>query len=282
MEKQWQFQNITWRKDMSEFPTVIQPGIALPVRREPLVPVTPPLFFEDEQETAAMLAVPESVEMAVEASVPLPVSRQKKLLRSILLILILFLGIAIYFTWQSATAPAVAPTVVQQNFGNPTANSGGAASTTSSETIMVYILGAIARPGIYKLPADARVYQLVQDAGGLLPNANAVALNMAARLTDGEEIYVLSVGETAPPGINSPPGSNNGTPGTSGTLAPGQLVNINTATEAQMMQVLHVSSATANKIIAYRTQHGPYTAVSQLLQVVSKSIYDRIKNMVTV
>lgn len=277
MEKQWQFQNIAWQEDVSEFPTVIQPSVTLPVRREPLVPVTPPLFFEDEQETAAMLAVPDSVEMAVEAPVPVSVSRKKKLLRSILLIFILFLGVAIYFTWRSATAPAVAPTVVQQNFGNTTANSGGAAS--DSGTIMVYILGAIARPGIYKLPADARVYQLVQDAGGLLPNANAVALNMAARLTDGEEIYVPSVGETTPPGVNSPPGSNNGTPG---ALAPGQLVNINTATEAQMMQVLHVSSTTANKIIAYRTQHGPYTAVSQLLQVVSKSIYDKIKNMVTV
>ncbi len=281
MEKQWQFQNFALQKDITEFPTTIQPSMTLPVRHAPLIPATPPLLFVDEQETSVMLDMPNRVEAAVEASAPEPISRKKKLLRTLALVLTLLLGVAIYFTWRSASATA-APTVVQQSYGNTTSTSGSTASTTDSGTIMVYILGAIAKPGIYKLAADARVYQLVQAAGGLLPNADAVALNMAAKLTDGEEIYVLTVGETAPPGINSPPGSNNGTPGTSGTLAPGQLVNINTATEGQMKQALHISATTANKIIAYRTQHGPYTAVSQLLQVVSKAIYDRIKNMVTV
>lgn len=57
---------------------------------------------------------------------------------------------------------------------------------------------------------------------------------------------------------------------------------MNTATLDQMRQDLHVSSATAQKIIDYRTQHGPYTSVDQLLQVVSRSIYDKIKNSVTV
>jgi competence protein ComEA len=146
--------------------------------------------------------------------------------------------------------------------------------------IQVYVVGAIQHPGVYTLPMGARVYQLVQAAGGTLPGADLVALNLAAQLTDGEEIYVLREGETPHSGYTNGsfvPGGT-GTP----TAASGQLVNINTASETEMRQVLHVSAATAQKIIAYRTQHGPYTSVDQLLQVVSKSIYDHIKTLVTV
>jgi competence protein ComEA len=73
------------------------------------------------------------------------------------------------------------------------------------------------------------------------------------------------------------PGAN-GTP-TSGT---GQTVNINTASTDELRTMLHVSSTTAQNIVNYRLQHGPYTSIDQLLQVISKSIYDRIKNMVTI
>ena len=276
MKKKWQFQKLALQEYIAELPTTIQPSIILPVRRELPVPMTPPLLFTDEQETATIMDLSESVEAF--PPVPAAVSRKKKLLRSIALILTLILGLTIYFTWRSASATAAPPAVQQQNYGNAASTSSDTASTDNG-AIVVYILGAITNPGVYRLSADARVYQLVQAAGGLLPSANAVALNMAAKLTDGEEIYVLAVGEIAPPGTNLPAGSNNGPPG---SLTPGQLVNINTATEEQMVQALHISATTANKIIAYRTQHGPYTSVSQLLLVMSKSIYDRIKSMVTV
>lgn len=215
-----------------------------------------------------------------EVSVPsqVPVSSRKKLKRNIALVLIILLGVAMYFTWHSANATTAPPVVSQQSYSSAAPSSTvGSATIADTGTIVVYILGAITNPGVYKLPADARVYQLVQAAGGLLPDANAVALNMAAKLTDGEEIYVLAVGEAAPAGINT-----SGGPGGSPTATAGQLVNINTATKTEMMQVLHISATTADKIIAYRVQHGPYTSVTQLLQVVSKSIYDHIKNMVTV
>ncbi len=52
------------------------------------------------------------------------------------------------------------------------------------------IVGAVRHPGVYTLPASARVYQLLQAAGGPLPNADLVALNMAAKLSDGQEVYV--------------------------------------------------------------------------------------------
>ena len=59
-------------------------------------------------------------------------------------------------------------------------------------------------------------------------------------------------------------------------------VNINTASVAEMHQNLHISSTTAQNIVNYRQQHGPYTSIDQLQQVVSKSIYEKIKNLVTI
>jgi competence protein ComEA len=144
----------------------------------------------------------------------------------------------------------------------------------------VYVTGSVKHPGVYTLSAGARVYQLLQVAGGALPQADLVSLNLAAPLTDGQEVYVLAIGESPPTYQGGVPGP--GTNGTATTTQTGQAVNLNTATLDQMRQVLHVSSATAQKIIDYRTQHGPYTSVDQLLQVVSRSIYDKIKNSVTV
>ena len=141
----------------------------------------------------------------------------------------------------------------------------------------MYIVGAVKHPGVYTLPVDARVYQLLRMAGGPLPNANLVALNMAARLNDGQEVYVPVIGETPPTSSGGVPG-----PGTSSPTGSGQLVNINTATVDEMHQTLHISARTAQKIIDYRTQHGNYTSVDQLLQVVSKATYSKIKDQVTV
>ncbi len=200
--------------------------------------------------------------------------------------LLLALIVAMYFVWNppTSTPPAASSSITQQNFGAP-----GTTSTKSSQTntngvsgsgnIQVYIVGAVKDPGVYTLPVGSRVYQLLQAAGGPLPKANLVALNLAAPLQDGEEIYVTLIGETPPTymgGVPGPGNSSNVTPGT------GQLVNINTASADELRQNLHLSSTTAQNIVTYRMQHGAYSSVDQLLNVISKSIYDRIKNQVTI
>lgn len=156
-------------------------------------------------------------------------------------------------------------------------------SDNSSGDIQVYIVGAVKHPGVYTMSSDARIYQLIQAAGGPLPKANLVAINLAAKMTDGEEVYVTVIGEIPPTYMGGVPGpgtgNGNSTP-TSGST--GQLVDINTASADQMRTELHVSSTTANAIVNYRLQNGPYTSTDQLLQVVSKEIYDHIKDQVTV
>jgi competence protein ComEA len=71
-------------------------------------------------------------------------------------------------------------------------------------------------------------------------------------------------------------------PGTSGSANTGQLVNINTATVDELHQNLHISAATAQNIVNYRQQNGPFTSIDQLQLVVSKTIYNKIKGLITI
>jgi len=200
--------------------------------------------------------------------------------------LLLALIIAVYFVWNPPTSspPTASSSITQQNFGTPGASNAKSSQTNTngvpgSGNIQVYIVGAVKNPGVYTLPAGSRVYQLLQAAGGPLPKANLVALNLAAPLQDGEEIYVTLIGETPPTYMGGVPGPGNGSNATPGS---GQLVNINTASADELRQNLHLSSTTAQNIVTYRMQHGAYSSVDQLLNVISRSIYDRIKNQVTI
>lgn len=190
-------------------------------------------------------------------------------------LLTLLLAGAIFVIWFAAPAgPSPSTNITQQSFG-ASSQTPGVGTPTGGE-LHVYVTGSVRHPGVYTLPAGARVYQLLQAAGGALPQADLVSLNLAAPLTDGQEVYVLAVGETPPTYLGGVPGP--GTNGTATTTQSGQLVNINTASADEMRTVLHVSSTTAQNIISGR----PYTSIDQLLQVVSRSIYDKIKNSVTV
>lgn len=206
---------------------------------------------------------------------------KKGLTRIVAIGLVLLLAGAIFVIWfvtPEASSSSPSSNVTQQSFGSSGQNSG--AATPTGGALHVYVIGSVRHPGVYTLPAGARVYQLLQAAGGALPQADLVSLNLAAPLTDGQEVYVLTVGETPPTYLGGVPGpgTTNGTVTTTTTTQNGQLVNINTATSDEMRTLLHVSSTTAQKIIAGR----PYTSVAQLLQVVSREIYDKIEGSVTV
>ncbi|GAC1565815.1 MAG: hypothetical protein NVS2B2_37310 [Ktedonobacteraceae bacterium] len=208
-----------------------------------------------------------SVPVVPLASSPLPPqSKKRRVMRLIAVLLVLGLAGAIYFIWHtsSPTPPSSNAGVSQQNF----LASGTSVSTTDG--IRVYVVGAVKHPGVYMLASDARVYDLLQAAGGTLPKANLVAINLAAKLSDGQEVYVTQVGE-------APPSDVGGVPGTGVGNTNNQLVNINTASVEELSQNLHISKTSAQAIVDYRTQHGNFSNVDELVQVVSRSIYDKIK-----
>lgn len=157
------------------------------------------------------------------------------------------------------------------------ASSGGATSggdTAGSGQIVVDVDGAVAHPGLYKLPPDSRVQAALAAAGGLSPQADVHRINRAAKLHDGQKLYVLSQGESGPPQAAS---SGQGCEGQACTSADGGvagsdpegqgLVNINTANATQLTQLPGVGPAIAQKIIDYRTANGPFTSVDDLTKV---------------
>jgi competence protein ComEA len=202
---------------------------------------------------------------------------------------LVFLG-GLYLIWKpttnasnntQSTIATPAPTSIVENPPATTQAQTQDTPTNTTSKIQIYIVGAIHHPGVYTLPANTRIYQLLQAAGGPLSDADLVTINLAAHLTDGQEIYVPRVGETSSSLNSSSPASTTSTPTTT-TNTTGTLVNINTASADELRQNLDISSTTAQNIVNYRQQHGSYTSVADLLQVVSASIYTKIKDQVSV
>ncbi len=260
------------RNFIAQQQTIPQPAVSRPVVLQPQqYPVLP---------TIGLPNTPLPVPVVPLASAPTPnttiPSKKKRVSRIIAGLLVVGLAGAIYFIWHTSSSPAPTSTasVSQQNFSTTSTS----ASTTNG--IKVYVVGAVKNPGLYTLATDARVYDLLQAAGGTLPKANLVAINMAAKLSDGQEVYVSLIGEAPPTytgGVPGPGGTNNG-----GNNTNGQLVNINTASVDELSQNLHISKKSAQTIVDYRTQHGNYSSVDQLAQAVSTTIYNKIKALCTV
>ncbi|MFL5798366.1 MAG: helix-hairpin-helix domain-containing protein [Actinomycetota bacterium] len=128
----------------------------------------------------------------------------------------------------------------------------------SPTMLFVHVAGLVRHPGVYRFHEGQRVIDAVQAAGGPRRKADLDALNLAALLTDAEQILVPAQG--AVPAAPVPAaGSSPGIPG-----APAALVNVNTASEQELEALPGIGPVLANSIIAYRTEHGPFPTVDAL------------------
>lgn len=143
--------------------------------------------------------------------------------------------------------------------------------------IAVHVAGAVRTPGLYTLQPGARVAAALAAAGGLREDAQAEAINLAARLVDGAQVQVPARPATLP-----------GTP--SGTAQPpaptGQTgrIDLNTASAAELEQLPGIGPVTAGKIVAYREERGPFTSVDQIQRVsgIGPAIFAGLEDLVTV
>jgi competence protein ComEA len=117
----------------------------------------------------------------------------------------------------------------------------------------VHVVGAVRRPGLYRLRDGSRVADAVARAGGLTRAAQVELVNLAARIADGEQIVVPRRGS----------GTAAGAPGTSGAVASGP-VHLNSATLEQLDALPGVGPVTAQKIIDYRQTHGAFGSIDEL------------------
>ena len=151
--------------------------------------------------------------------------------------------------------PAAAPT---------TAGAGGADPRRAEETVTVHAAGALVRPGVYVLPAEARVADAVAAAGGPSPEADLDQLNLATRLVDGDRVYVPRKGEA----IAAPPGPSPGSPAGGATATTrAQVLDLNAATAAQLEALPGVGPSLAAAIVEHRTRHGRFRSVDDLVDV---------------
>jgi competence protein ComEA len=138
-----------------------------------------------------------------------------------------------------------------------TGRPGAVRFSPGGRSAVVHVAGAVRRPGVYSLGPGARVQDAVRRAGGARHSANLDAVNLAAKLADGQQIIVPSNAPAAVAGAASPaPGE-----------APGAPVSLGSATLEQLQTLDGVGPATAAKIVAYRTEHGGFRSVDDLANV---------------
>ena len=161
---------------------------------------------------------------------------------------------------------------------SPTATT-SAVAMQSSAILIVHVTGAVREPGVFRLPSSARVVDAVAAAGGTTPMADTVAVNFAATLVDGAQVFIPLRGRSTTttlqhprPGVNLPPTPIATTPipvvsPPTGTSPSGAVVNLNSASLAELDSLPGIGPSTAQAIIDYRVVKGRFKSVEDLLNV---------------
>lgn len=147
------------------------------------------------------------------------------------------------------------------------------APTATPAPVRVYVSGAVRMPGVYILPPGSIAQDALEAAGGAAQDADLAAVNLAALLSNGQQVHIPRVGEKT-----TAKSAATATPGFSG------LVNINTATAAELERLPGIGPALAARIVQYRQEHGPFRTVDALLLVsgIGPATLEKIRALVTV
>ena len=138
-------------------------------------------------------------------------------------------------------------------------------TTTTKPPVLVHVAGAVARPGLVEVGTGARVADAVAAAGGALPDADLDRLNLAAKVADGQRVLVAKVGA---PMVADPFADGAAVVGGDGTdPGAGGLVNLNTATAAQLDVLPGIGPSLGAAILRERDRRGGFTSVDQLRDV---------------
>ncbi|MBS9334918.1 helix-hairpin-helix domain-containing protein [Fructobacillus sp. M1-13] len=166
----------------------------------------------------------------------------------------------------------------------PAAKTGSAANEKMKSSVKVDVKGAVKKPGLYVLSADARLADAIEKAGGLTAEADANALNLAQLLEDGMAVYVLKVGETAPEIKNAGTHPGGGVSASQGTAAEGASagkIHLNAASQKELESLTGVGPKKAEQIIAYREEH-PFQSVDELKEIsgIGPKRFEQLKDQV--
>ena len=170
--------------------------------------------------------------------------------------------------------------------------SGAASGSSSAEnspatpgTIFVYVCGCVENPGVYEFPADSRVCDALDAAGGFSEGADESRINLAGLLTDGDMVFFPKAGENLPDGASDYIASGAGSTGNAGSTGTAQsLVNINTAGEDALCTLPGIGPSKARAIIGYREEHGSFKDIREIMNVsgIGENLFKQIEDLICV
>jgi competence protein ComEA len=145
----------------------------------------------------------------------------------------------------------------------------------AAETVVVYISGAVRHPDVYQVPAAARVKDVVLAAGGLTEDAAAERINLAEHVADAQHVHIPRQGEAAP----EPASGDSAAPS-----AKSALIDLNTASAADLDTLAGIGQSLAQRIVEYRTTNGPFQSVEDLQKVkgIGPALFAKIASSITV
>ena len=143
----------------------------------------------------------------------------------------------------------------------------------SNTDIYVHICGAVINPGVYQVPAGTRVYQALELAGGSSDDAYLSGINLADKLADGQKVYIPAEGENAEGILSTDSGG-----------VQSVMVNINTASEAELMTLPGIGQSRAKDIINYRVKNGLFESIDDIMKVsgIKEAAFEKIKDLIKV
>lgn len=182
--------------------------------------------------------------------------------RHVQLLGVVMIGAVLAVAWwvqnnqpRAVDSADLAPVVqLAESSGHDPAKPNLAASDTPSE-LVIDVVGEVARPGIVVVPAGARVHEAITAAGGVVGEPETTSLNMARVLTDGEQINVGGEQLIVPPGMSASSSAGTG------------VINLNSADQVTLETLPGVGPVTAQAIIAWRSENGPFRTIDDLLDV---------------
>ena len=175
----------------------------------------------------------------------------------------------------SASTPNSSDTSAQP--GNAT--SGQSGTDAAPQPVFVYVCGAVAKPGVYALPAGSRICDALEAAGGFSEDADVNRINLAGNVTDGMMLFFPETGEEIPEGMEVQTGNSE-----TGEKQTNGLVNINTAGAEELSTLPGIGESKALAIVAYREEHGPFADKSDIKNVsgIGDSLYRKIEDLICV
>lgn len=195
-------------------------------------------------------------------------------------IIAFFLLICMVFL-TSCSAENPSQVVLNENF--PEEMSEGEAAADSAESVTdvcyVYICGAVYEPGVYGLPTGSRLYEVVEAAGGFLPEASEESCNLASVINDGMQYRIPTKEEV----LSGNSAAELQLESTSHYDSEGRL-DLNLATAAELMMLSGIGQTRADAIITYRGEHGSFSNKEEIMQVtgIKEGLYSKIEDFITV